>query len=333
MILALTKQNYIKRLEPSGFRAQRRGGKGVIGSKTKEEDEVIELVFARNHDTVLYFTNLGRVFRLPVFEVPKATSAARGTAIVNLLSLQPNEKVMTLMVSDQAPKPDECLIMATLKVNVKKTALKDFENVRKSGMIAIKLVENDQLNWVRKVGFNDQVMLVTRNGMGIRFQQTEVRPMGRASQGVRGIRLKNGDQVMDMSIVEDERSDCLMVVMENGIGKSTPVNEYRLQSRGGSGVKTANITAKSGKLVSGKVINISHKADLIMISKHGQTIRMSMDEVPNQGRATQGVWLMRLTDGDYVASVSLIPHLTKELEDGMNEIKSEVEELMQEVTA
>ena len=333
MILALTKQNYIKRIEPSAFRAQRRGGKGIIGSKTKEEDEIIELVFARNHDQVMYFTNLGRVFRLPVHEVPKASSAARGTAIVNLLSLQPQERVMTLMVSETAPKPDECLIMATGKGTIKKTALQDFENVRKSGMIAIKLVEGDQLNWVRRVNFNDQVMLVTRNGMGIRFQQTEVRPMGRASQGVRGIRVKGGDQVVDMSIVEDESKDCLMVVMENGLGKATAVNEYRLQSRGGSGVKTANLNEKTGKLVSGKVIVAEQKADLIMISKHGQTIRMDLDEVPNQGRATQGVRLMRLHDGDSVASVSLIPHLTKELEDGMNEVKSEVAELMEEIGA
>jgi DNA gyrase subunit A len=263
--------------------------------------------------------------------VPKASKIARGTAIVNLLNLQPQEKIMTLMLLDQEPKPDEFLMMATLKGTVKKTALKDFLNVRKSGMIAIKLVENDQLNWVRKVGFNDQVMLVTNNGMGIRFQQTEVRPMGRASQGVRGIRLKSGDRVVDMSIVENESADCLLVIMENGIGKSTPVNEYRLQSRGGSGVKTASLSAKTGKLVSGKVINVKQEADMIIISKQGQTIRMSMGEVPNQGRATQGVRLMKMYDGDYVASVSIIPHLTKELEEGMKEIQLEVAELIEEV--
>lgn len=331
MIMALTKQNYIKRLEPTAFRAQHRGGKGVVAAKTKEEDEIIEMMFSRNHDMVMYFTNFGRVFTLPVFEVPKASKTARGTAIVNLLNLQPQEKVMTMMVLDQEPKPDEYLIMATVKGTVKKTALQDFLNVRKSGMIAIKLVEGDQLEWVRKVGFNDQVMLVTNNGMGIRFQQTEVRPMGRASQGVRGIRLKGGDHVVDMSIVENESSDCLLVIMENGIGKCTPVNEYRLQSRGGSGVKTASITAKTGKLISGKVINPKQEADIIIISKQGQSIRMSMAEIPSQGRATQGVRLMKMYDGDYVASVSIIPHLTKELEDGMKEIKSEVAELIEEV--
>jgi DNA gyrase subunit A len=332
MILALTKQNYVKRLDPASFRAQHRGGKGIVGSKTKDEDEIIEMLFARNHDTIMYFTNLGRVFTLPVFEVPKASKTARGTAIVNLLNLQPNEKVASMMVLDQEPKPDEYLMMATVKGTVKKTALKDFLNVRKSGMIAIKLVENDQLEWVRKVSFNDQVMLVTNNGMGIRFQQTEVRPMGRASQGVRGIRVKSGDMVVDMSIVENETADCLLVIMENGIGKCTPVNEYRLQSRGGSGVKTANLSSKTGKLVSGKVINPKQEADMIIISKQGQTIRMSLAEVPSQGRATQGVRLMKMYDGDYVASVSIIPHLTKELEEGMKEIKLEVAELIEEVT-
>jgi len=219
------------------------------------------------------------------------------------------------------------------KGTVKKTALQEFQNVRKSGMIAIRLVAGDELHWVRKVKFSDQVMLVTKAGSGIRFQQTEVRPMGRASQGVRGIRLKEKDEVVDMSIVENEAKDKLFVIMENGIGKATPVSEYRLQSRGGSGVKTANITEKTGKLVSGKVIKAQEQADLIIISKLGQTIRMSLEEVPSQGRATQGVRLMRMDGEDCVASVSLIPHFTKELEEGMKEIQTEVAELMESMEA
>jgi len=333
MILALTKQNYIKRMEPSSFKAQKRGGKGIIGSKTKEEDEIIELIFARNHNTVLYFTNLGRVFSLPVYEVPKASKSARGTAIINLFNLQPEEKVMTMMVVRHEPKEDDYLMMATMKGTVKKTSLKNFDNVRKSGMIAIKLTDGDRLNWVRKVHFDDQVMLVTTKGLGIRFQQTEVRPMGRASQGVRGIRLKAEDFVVDMGIVTDEKNDSLLVVMENGIGKATQVHHYRLQSRGGSGVKTATLTDKTGKLVSGKVINSGRQLDAIIISKHGQTIRMDIAQVPKQGRATQGVRLMKMYDGDFVASVSLIPHLTKALESGMNEIKTEVDDLMHKIKA
>jgi len=329
MILALTKQNYIKRMEPSSFKSQRRGGKGIIGSKTKEEDEIIELHFARNHNTVLYFTNQGRVFSLPVHEVPKATKTARGTPIINLLNLRPEEKVMTMMIIRHEPKADEFLIMATERGTVKKTALKDFTNVRKSGMIAIKLVEGDRLNWVRMVSFDDQIMLVSMDGKGIRFQQTEVRPMGRASQGVRGIRLKGEDRVVDMGIVSDEQNDRLLVIMENGIGKSTKANEYRLQSRGGSGVKTATLSAKTGKLISGKILSAERIMDLIIISKQGQTIRMSLEEVPVQGRATQGVRLMRMSKEDLVASVSLIPHFTKELESGINEIKNEVAELME----
>ncbi|MDP3975983.1 MAG: DNA gyrase subunit A [bacterium] len=328
MIVALTKQNYIKRLELTAFRAQRRGGKGVIGSKTKEEDEVIELAFSRNHDNVLYFTNLGRVFKLPVFEVPASSNQARGTAIINLLSLQPEEQVVTMMVDQENPNPDDFLIMATRKGTVKKTSLQDFANVRKSGMIAIKLRPGDELHWVERVRFKDQVMMVTRNGAGIRFQQTEVRPMGRASQGVIGMRLKGDDRIVDMSIVSDEGRDELLVIMEKGLGKATAVNQYRLQSRGGTGVKTASLTDKTGKLVAGKVINPNQKADVIIISRHGQTIRMSLDEIPSQGRATQGVYLMRTANGDQVASVSLIPHFTEELEKGMNQIKSEIDDLM-----
>lgn len=331
MILALTKQNYIKRLEPSSFKSQRRGGKGVVGSKTKEEDEIIELRFGRNHDDVLYFTNLGRVFRLPLHEVPTAGKSARGTAIVNLLSLQPDERVMTMMIERDNPKEDDFLLMATQQGKVKKTSLVDFANVRKSGMIAIKLVDGDELHWVRRVSFQDQVMLVTNNGLGIRFEQTEVRPMGRASQGVRGIRLKGDDKVVDMSIVKDETKNCLLVIMENGIGKATKVNEYRLQSRGGSGVKTASITSKTGKLVSGKAIDTDRQMDIIIISKHGQTIRMGWEEVPQQGRATQGVRLMKMASDDYVASVSVIPHFTKELETGMNDVKLEVAGLMEKI--
>lgn len=332
MILSLTKQGYIKRLEPSSFKSQRRGGTGIIGSKTKDEDEIMELRFGRNHNTVLYFTNQGRVFQLPVFEVPMASKTARGTAIVNLLSLRPEEKVMTMMVLREKPKPDDFLIMATMKGTVKKTSLDDFSNVRKSGMIAIKLVEGDELHWVRRVSFKDQVMLVTQKGLGIRFQQTEVRPMGRASRGVRGIRLKEGDKVVDMSVVRDEMKDNLLVVMENGIGKSTPVKEYRLQSRGGSGVKTASLSKKTGDLVAGKVVTSERQADVIMIAKHGQTIRMNLKEVPKQGRATQGVRLMKLKGDDAVASVSVIPHLTKELEKGMNDVKLEVAELMEQLS-
>jgi len=329
MIVALTKQNYIKRLEPTSFRSQKRGGKGIIGAKTKDEDEIIELVFARNHDYVLYFTNQGRVFKLAVHEIPIASKTARGTAIVNILSLKPDEKVTAMMVADDSPKADDFLIMTTIHGKVKKTALKDFTNVRKNGMIAIRLIDGDELNWVREVRFKDQVMMVTRNGLGIRFEQTEVRPMGRASQGVRGIRLKGSDVVVDMSIVSDESSDNLLVIMENGMGKTTKANEYRLQSRGGSGVKTANITSKTGKLVSGKVLNPEDEADIIIISKKGQTIRISIDEIPSQGRATQGVYLMRMPSDDVVASVSIIPHLTKELAAGMKQIKAEVAEIIE----
>ncbi len=311
MVVTLTRENYIKRVSPSSFRAQHRGGKGIIGSTTKEEDEVVLLLNANNHDEILYFTNLGRVFKLPVYELPQGSRTAKGQAIVNLLQLAENEKVTALLnAKDQAK--GQFLFMATNRGTVKKTPFEDFQNIRKTGLIAIKLREKDSLEWVKLTSGNEKIMLITREGKSIQFEETDVRPMGRPSQGVRGIKLKGTDEVVEMDVVKKDVHAELLIISENGLGKSTDLNNYRLQGRGGSGVKTANLTTKTGKMVGAKVIQDDLKGDLILISKKGQVIRISIDAIPTRGRATQGVYLMRLNGGDIIASLSIIPYVEGE---------------------
>lgn len=304
-IIMVSKENYIKRLAPSAFRAQQRGGKGIIGATTKEEDEIAMMRQAMTHDSILFFTNMGRVFRLPVYEIPVASRTAKGTPVVNLLQLKPDEQVTAILTSDEE-KNAEFLTMTTLKGTIKKTPLKDFENIRKSGLIAIKLRDGDELRWSRLCNPGNQVMIITKNGKSIRFDEKDVSPTGRASMGVRGIRLKDGDEVVDMGIIYDKDDAELLVIMENGLGKCTKVTNYREQSRGGTGVKAANVTGKTGKIVGAKVINGESVGDIVIVSKHGQVIRLNLKNIPSQGRATQGVYLMRLRKEDKVASSSLI---------------------------
>lgn len=304
MIVARTTGGYIKRMSPTVYRTQARGGKGVIGMTTKEEDEIAQILHVKTHDDLYYFTDKGRVFRLPAYEIPVASRTAKGQAIVNLLQLDQEENVTAML--DLTQKTGEFLFMATRHGTVKKTAVKDFDNVRKSGLIAIKLRDEDFLDWVHPTCDGDQVLIVTRNGQCIRFKQEDVRAMGRASTGVRGIRLKSDDQVVGMDIVKNEDTSRLLVVMENGLSKTTNVKEYRFQGRGGSGVKTASITQKTGKVVGARVLDSEMKGDLILVSKAGQMIRLPMEQVPTSGRATQGVYVMRMKAGDQVASLSLI---------------------------
>ena len=306
VIVMLSRENYIKRVPTSTFRTQRRGGKGIIGGTTKEDDEIKLIRSANNHDELFYFTNKGRVFKLPVYEIPKASRQAKGQAIVNLLQLQEKETI-TAILNSHEKFTGECLIMATKKGTVKKTKVEDFKNVRKSGLIAIKLRDNDSLEWVREVSKGNEVMIVTKNGKGIRFKEDNARPMGRASIGVRGIKLKQDDVVMEMDVIKDLESSELLVVMENGLGKMTKTQNYRLQTRGGTGVKTANITPKTGRIIGAKILDENTNADLIIMSKSGQVIRLHSSNIPSQGRATQGVYLMRMKLSDKVASISLFP--------------------------
>ncbi len=310
MIVALTTQGYVKRLSPAQFRAQNRGGKGIKGMTTKEEDEILSLLSANNHDDLLYFTNTGRVFQLPVYELPQASRIAKGQAIVNLLQLQPGEKVAAVLKAKLEGKKH--LFMTTLQGTVKRCDLTDFQNIRRSGLIAQKIPDGDELKWVVATTGNDEIFILSKKGKAIRFHENEVRSMGRAAAGVRGIRLGSDDRVVEAAAISTPDTSELLVVMENGLGKSSLVSLYRLQGRGGSGVKAAQLTAKTGDIVGGYVRQPNEDADLICISKQGQAIRMRLSDIPSRGRATQGVIIMRLDDGDKVASMSVVMHDTGE---------------------
>ena len=315
MVVMLSKENYIKRVPIDTFKTQHRGGKGIIGGKTKDEDEIKLIRFAHNHDELLYFTNKGRVFKLPVYEIPQASRKAKGQAMVNLLQLQDDETVTAILKTAEKFN-EQYLVMATRNGTIKKTKVEDFKNVRKSGLIAIKLRSDDSLEWVKECSDENEILMVSRNGKSIRFNQKDARPMGRASIGVRGMRLKTDDFVVEMDVVKNPENTELLVIMSNGLGKMTKIANYRYQSRGGTGVKTANITEKTGKVIGAKVIEKDiTDADLIMISKSGQVIRVNTKQIPSQGRATQGVYLMRLRPKDKVASISIIQNIEKEAEE------------------
>lgn len=303
MIVALTKGGYVKRLSPQQFRAQHRGGKGVKGMATKEDDEIMSMRYVMNHDDLLFFTNTGRVFTLPAYEVPQAGRTAKGQAIVNLLQLQKEEKVTAVLKANA--ENQKYLFMVTEQGTVKRTEIDQFQNIRRSGLIAQKINDGDELKWVVATSGQDEILMLSRKGKAIRFKEEDVRAMGRSAAGVRGIKLSPEDYVVQASVVADPEASSLLVVMENGLGKVSQVSEYRLQGRGGTGVKAAQLTAKTGEIVGGFIL-ISDEGDLICLSKQGQAIRMSVADIPTRGRATQGVIVMRLKDSDKVASLSLI---------------------------
>lgn len=304
MIVTLTRAGYVKRLSPQQFRAQNRGGVGVKGMETREDDEVLSLLHAMNHDALLFFTNTGRVFSLPVYELPQAGRVARGQAIVNLLQLQPEERITAMLRADLPA--ERYLFMVTEKGTVKRTSAEEFQNIRRSGLIAQKLPAGDALRWVVATKGSDEIVLLTRKGKAIRFPEEDVRSMGRAAAGVRGIRLAPEDHVVEAAVVREPARRTLLVVMQNGLGKMTPVEQYRFQGRGGSGVMAARLTAKTGDIVGGCVLEEGIDGDLICISKQGQTIRTKLSEIPSRSRATQGVIVMRLKARDSVASMNVV---------------------------
>ena len=311
MIVALTKQGYVKRLSPAQFRAQHRGGKGVKGMTTKDEDELLSMRYAMNHDDLLCFTNTGRVFSLPVYELPQASRTAKGQNIVNLLQLRPDEKVTAILLKNFEGK--KFLFLASRKGTVKRCELSEFENIRRSGLIAQKIAAGDELKWVSATTGNDQLFILSKKGKAIRFPEKDVRTMGRNAAGVRGIRLSPDDEIVTAAPIALPDLSHLLVVMENGLSKMTKVTEYRLQGRGGTGVKAANITTKTGYIIGGFVLTGEEKGDLICISKSGQTIRLKLSDIPLRGRATQGVIIMRLKARDKVASISLVLETEGEL--------------------
>jgi DNA gyrase subunit A len=332
MIVTLTRGGYVKRLSPSQFKAQNRGGKGIIGLTTKDDDEVMSMLYVMNHDDLLYFTNTGRVFRAPVYELPQGSRVAKGQAIVNLLQLQPGERITSIIKSTLEGKTH--LFMATREGTIKRTELSEFDNIRKSGLIAQKLPPGDDLQWVLATSGKDEIFLLTKKGKSIRFHEEDVRAMGRSAAGVRGVKLAPGDQVVEAALITDPKSN-LLVVMENGLGKMTPVDEYRLQGRGGTGVKAAQLTVKTGDIVGAAVLKEGDDGDLLCVSRQGQTIRMRLSDIPSRGRATQGVIVMRLNAGDKVATTSVLME-DKEAEEAIAQAAEEVREgevgeLMEEI--
>lgn len=313
-IVVITRDGYIKRLPPEIFKTQGRGGKGVVGLTTKEEDVVEHLFTTTTHKDLLFFTTKGRVFQLKAYEVPVASRVAKGQSIVNFLQLAPQEKVSAVLYLANRENV-EYLVMVTKQGTIKKVELKEFNNIRRTGLIAIKLKDGDQLEWVKPLAEKDEVMLITANGQAIRFKGKDIRCMGRSAAGVRGIRLKNNDEVIGMSVITAFKrapGTKTLIVTENGFGKMTDIKKYRLQARGGTGIKTAKVTAKNGRLVWAWVFNPDKlpedkTGDLMIISNKGQVIRLPLKSVPVIGRATQGVRLMRFKEkDDKVASVTLV---------------------------
>jgi DNA gyrase subunit A len=302
VIVTLTAGGYIKRIPSNTYKSQGRGGKGIIGMATKEEDVVQHLVLTNNHNFMLFFTNKGRVFRLKVYELPASSRTAKGQAVVNLLQLAPEEKV-TSLVTLEGDGSHKYLFMATSQGTVKKTPLSDYANVRANGLIAIKLDAGDELRWVKTTQGSNEIIMSTALAQAIRFKEQEVRPMGRATRGVRGIRLRPGDIVVGMDVVSPGGQ--LIVVMENGYGKRTQVDQFATHARGGVGIKAGVVTAKTGKALDVRAIEDS-RDDLVVVSAQGQIIRLPLAGISLIGRATQGVRVMRLADEDKVASVAMV---------------------------
>ena len=303
VVVLLTTENYIKRTVMADYRRQNRGGKGKRGLTTKETDVVDQLVTCNTHDWLLFFTNKGRVFRLKAHEVPASSLQSKGVAAVNLLQLQPEEKITTIVGYGKDAGEDGYLFMTTVNGTIKKTAIKDYVNIRQSGLIAIKLDANDELRWVNKTTGEDDVIISTSAGQAIRFNEKDARPMGRTARGVRGIRLRPNDSVVGMDVVDEKLN--LLVISKNGYGKRTKVANFPSHRRGGVGIKAAVVTAKTGNLISVKSLD-EKSNEMIAISDKGQTIRVALSEIPMLGRTTQGVRIMKLNDSDMVSSVAIV---------------------------
>ncbi|MBR2864500.1 DNA gyrase subunit A [Candidatus Saccharibacteria bacterium] len=303
-VILLTAENYMKRVSQNDFRKQNRGGKGKRGMTTKEEDVIDQIITASSHDNLLFFTSQGRIFRLKAYEVPQATLAAKGTAAVNMLNLHPEEKVTAIIKQGNELGKDGYLFMATKKGTIKKTSIKDYENIRTNGLITIKLDDGDELKWVKGTTGKNDVIISTSAGQAVRFNESQVRAMGRAARGVRGMRLRPKDEIVGMDIVTDPAQK-LLAISANGYGKATLVQNFPVHKRGGVGIKVASVTQKTGPIVAVHTLDPAAK-EVIMMSTKGQAIRVAMKEIPTLGRATQGVRIMKMGEGDTVASIGIV---------------------------
>lgn len=313
VVVTLTSANYIKRSPIAEYKRQGRGGKGRRGMTTREEDVIEHVVNASTHDFLLFFTNKGRVFRLKTYEVPAASLSAKGVAIVNLLQLQPEEMVSAVININKTEKSGN-LMMCTTHGVVKKTPFEQYQNVRSSGLIAINLDQGDELKWIRMTTGDNEVIISTAQGQAIRFHEKDARPMGRVSRGVRGIRLRQGDQVIGMDVVEAGSS--IFVISKYGYGKRTKVAQFTPHARGGVGIRSAVVNSKTGELIGVKTLAGDDGQEVIIVSSQGQTIRLGIKDIPELGRATQGVRIMRLNDGDEVVSLALVDPQTDGEDDG-----------------
>lgn len=306
-ILTISQDGYIKRMNPGVYKVQKRGGKGVIGATTREGDSIEKVTSVMTHDSLMFFTNTGKVFQTKAYEIPESSRTAKGQAIVNFLQLAQEEKI-TAMVPFNKSDDYKFLFFTTTRGVVKKTKLEDFDNVRRSGLIAITLDKDDTLNWVLPTTGTDEVVISTSGGQAIRFKESDVRAMGRNAAGVRGIKLKESDRVVGMDIVlKGQKGNQLLIISENGFGKRTDLSAYKIQHRGGSGIKTAKVTAKIGKLVGANIVNVDDiEGDLFITSAQGQIIRIPLSSISVLGRATQGVRIMRPQAGDKVAAAAII---------------------------
>ena len=301
-VYTLTHNGYIKRLPTAEYRAQGRGGKGVKAMATREEDYVETVFTASTHDSILFFTNLGKVYVRKGYRIPEAGRSARGQNIVNIIPTDPGEKV-SAMIAGRGVTEDNYLVFVTRNGTVKRTAQSAFKNIRSNGIRALSLDEGDELISVLQTTGEDKILLATHDGMAICFAETDVRPMGREAVGVRGIRLKDGDWVVGAEIAQPDAD--VLSITENGYGKRTDLDEYRITNRGGKGVKTINITEKTGKLIS--IQAVTDDNDLMIINRSGLTIRTAVSQIRLAGRATQGVRIINLREGDAIASVMAVP--------------------------
>ncbi|MEK9175012.1 MAG: DNA gyrase C-terminal beta-propeller domain-containing protein, partial [Patescibacteria group bacterium] len=309
-ILILTQGGYVKRIRPDEYRVQRRGGKGVIGVTTKEEDVALEFITGNTHDDLLFFTNLGKVYQTKMYEIPEGTRQSKGKAIANFLSLNGEEQVTSVlsMISGKKAKTDDkrFVLLQTQKGTIKKVEAKDFEDVRRSGIKAINLEKGDTLRWASIVRPGDEIILSTKLGQAIRFKEKDARAMGRSAKGVRAMKIKKNDEVVGMNVIQKIATKVeILSVSELGYGKKTAVAQYRIQKRGGSGIKTFKVTPKTDSLISVQVID-EEATEIITISQKGQVIRAPLNQIPSLSRATQGVRLMKMDSGDKVASITLL---------------------------
>lgn len=325
VVVTLTEGNYIKRVQTDAYRKQLRGGKGIVGITPKEEDQVLQMESANTHDTIYFFTNLGKVFSSKVYEIPSGSRQARGQAIVNLIQISPDEKVTAMLITGKNEElSNKYFLMATMRGVIKKTKIDAYKNIRKTGLIAIKLNQGDELRFIKITSPEDMVVMATKNGQGILFPETEVRPMGRSAAGVIGIRLKSSDEVISMNAFgrsdEDSAKFDIVTILDNGYGKRTQIlKNYPSQKRGGYGVRASKISEKTGRVVEALITNEMNR-DLIMVSQSGQVIRIPLKSAKQLGRDTQGVRLMRLPKGDKVASVSVV-----KIEDNQSEINQQMQ--------